>query len=349
MTAHLFNNTTGFTDTPAKLVAQGNMGKGHAKLDRLPQAMTRFDYPLAALSGLYQVADATALAAITSSVIAATVALEGFVKLRVRCLDYNGNGAVGLFEWNASSEADASALVVVPDDSSGAGRWILLSGENAIGQAGGPAPIVGSDENPGATSDESQGLSVNFLWRNNLTGEIFICTDATADAAVWKTVRPAIASYSPAAAAKRVTATTTKTSPSGLTIALPANVPAGARIKGEAQFKVVGSNGADEGAFSVETSDGAVLSLYASYDLVNSDLLDLKFDYTVQTTGASAALSGSRSASKNGTAAALAPQVDLSANLSAARTVAPYIQLNSTDPGNTVDVRRFYAEVWTYP
>ncbi len=344
MASNLFQLNADWSEMTADILLSGKLGSG-ANLAKLGAVLQRGVIPALAACGALEYATTTALKALPVASINATLALEGVETLRASVLD-RGDGTPGLVEWVPSSSSTASSFVLAPDDiGSDNGRWHVLAG---FGRLSTPTGYGTSSVNPTVTDDAAHGQGLGFLWRNTATGEVFVCTDTTADAAVWKTVRPARVAYAPAAAAKRVTATSTKTLPSGLALTLPANFPVGARLDFKAICLVVGSNGTDTLTFAVETSDGVALASVSAFDMTDGDTVIIEGSLVVTATGASAALLGTVKSARTGQTATLAPS-SVSPNLSAARTVGPYITLSSNNAGNIVDVRMWQCEAWSMP
>jgi hypothetical protein len=257
----------------------------------------------------------------------------------------NGGGGLGL-SLASSANGLGAALVGIEDAASVISAATV---ESALAEIAKYSRFASGAANPLVTYDAGSHYAVGCRYRNTTSGEIFVSVDSSAGAAVWKTVKPAVYSYTPAATAKRVTASAVKTAIPGVTGSLPASIVVGARIKIFAGFKVVGSNAADTGAFAVETSDGSVLLLDSAWDLTDGAYVTLSLDAVVEATGAAAKLTGLRTVMHTGGSPSVGVVADLAADLSAARTLIPYVTLSSANVGNIVDCRQFLVEVWTNP
>ena len=118
---HLFH---GWTDINAERILSPATGKGGANSQYLGDMLRRAFYSTAASTGLYTVADRTALAAITKATLTATTALPGVTELVVRVTS-DADSKPRRYRWKASDSTTETDYVLATGEG-GTGRWFAL-------------------------------------------------------------------------------------------------------------------------------------------------------------------------------------------------------------------------------
>ena len=205
---HLFQ---GWDDVNAARIENPETGKGGKNLEYLGPMLRRAFYSTAASSGLYTVADRTALAAITKATLSATTALPGVTELVVRVTS-DADSKPRRYRWKAADATSTSDYILATSEG-GTGRWFaiiddttdaasvgLLDADFAGTYAGalirtgsaayavlkhnlaaGAAP-AGTDDGP------TNGYAIGSLWIDTTSSPraLYMAVDVTDDTAVWR-------------------------------------------------------------------------------------------------------------------------------------------------------------------
>ena len=123
---HLFQ---GWDDVNAARIENPQTGVGGKNLEYLGPMLRRSFYSTAASSGLYTVADRTALAAILKATITATTSLAGVTELVVRVTS-DADSKPRRYRWKAGDSTSTSDYVLATGEG-GTGRWFAIVDDTA--------------------------------------------------------------------------------------------------------------------------------------------------------------------------------------------------------------------------